>query len=166
MYEKLMKLNEYKVDLGRKSFKLSRDDITSGTYADAERNASLKRLNPLIKAITNNNVEMVTQKSGLSTYSKCAFIVHSKYSYIIWFGLSLIIGIPLRNTSNNNNYNNNNNNYNYNNNNNRDGRGGRCGNCCGRGGNRGSRNYDNYKLNSCHSTASKLLSSKWKFRYC
>ena len=69
MYEKLLKLNEYKLNLGLKSFKLSRDDIISAVYADTHGNVSPERLTPVVKAATKKNVEILKQKSGLSTQS-------------------------------------------------------------------------------------------------
>ena len=68
IYEKLLKLTESK-DLGSKDFKLSRDDIIDGIYADKVSNVSPKILNPLVKVITNKSVESLKQKRGLSTTS-------------------------------------------------------------------------------------------------
>ena len=141
LYDKLLKLNEYKLDLGIKDFKL----------ADNVSNVSPSRLNPLVKSITNKHVDSLKQKSGLTLISMYISYPISKLCNI--FPL-LAIGIPLRN-NNNYNYNNNYNNNNYNNNNNGSRGGGRGNSRGGRGGGCGGRSntFNRRRWNSCQSRA-------------
>ena len=79
LYDKLLKLNEYKLDLGEKEFKLARDDIISATYADEVSNVSPLRLNPVVKSITNQHVQSLKEKSGLTPISMYIFYPIPKF---------------------------------------------------------------------------------------